>query len=249
MFIKKEKIDQNKEKIFPMLFLLIVVVLYCNLEQSVAKTGNNIVPPLKDGKEGTLIIEYKQQGSKGETILDGVEFSIYKVANLEVKNQFANYILTKEFHDNIIRFENMKASESNRAAKKLYGIVKSHNLRLLRKKTDLYGIAKFTEIEHGMYLVVQTGKYEKNKVKYYSEPFLVSVPLATLKGNTNIWRYSVLAKPKTTTKKFIHKPDRPKPDTGDHTETEIWGLLFIACGVLLSWKLFGFGKNVEKEFL
>lgn len=244
MFIKEEKMCQKLSKTFLILFLLIVVFLYCGLEQSAAEVRNSVVSSLEKGRKATLTVEYKQQGKSGEILLNGVEFSVHKVADLEVKNQSAKYTLTKDFYGSGVDFENMKASESNRAAKKLYDIVKRHNLKSLREKTDLSGRAKFGELAPGMYLVVQTGKCEKNNVRYYSEPFLISAPLAMLNGNTNVWEYSVVAKPKSTTKKPI--PVVVKPKTGDDTIIEIWGLILIMCGILLSWMLYGTRKNAKK---
>lgn len=143
---------------------------------------------------GTLEIETKYVDEGTVTLISGIELSIYQVASLSVNQGEAKYALTEEFADSGVEFSEMTADESMAAAGKFADMVKEKNISG-RTVVSENGTADFGAVEHGIYLVCQTGK--KGTANEYTElkPYLVMTPQRSL-DNESAWEYDVVSIPK-----------------------------------------------------
>ena len=169
------------------------------------------------------------------------------MSDLTVKNNSAKYTLLPEFASAGISFEGMTAADSGLAAKKLYDLTKSNGTNMRTGKTDANGCVKFSNLQPGMYLVVQPEKLRQGNNDYVSSPFLVSVPLAVDGENgNNVWQYDVKAYPKHSSSKPVDKPLIPNPpDTGDLLFIGFWGCVLIICAVGLKVVFTGKNKRIQ----
>lgn len=126
---------------------------------------------------------------EGATALEGATFSIYKVKDREelrayyngdAKNPAAKVTVDTYLNDTK---DAIKSGES-------------YSDPVDTKTTDADGIAKFSNLELGLYVVVETGT--PDKVTSPVKPFLVSVPM-TKASNPSEWLYDIHVYPKNGT--------------------------------------------------
>lgn len=153
-------------------------------------------------------------------------FQIVKVADI-VNGQFVNM---KEFKDFKNISTNMNASQMKKMSCELQAYMKSKNISFNdEKNTDKNGVVQFSNLNLGLYLVSQK---ERDDIKYYSEPFLISIPM--IEDSNEI--FNIYSKPK-----FIEKNEIPTfptvPDssveTGDHTNVILWTVLLFVSGLTI----------------
>ena len=99
------------------------------------------------------------------------------------------------------------------------------------KNTNKNGIVQFFDLDLGLYLVSQK---ERDDIKYYSEPFLISIPM--IEDSNEI--FNVYSKPKFIEKDENEIPTSPTiPDssveTGDNTNVILWIVLLLVSGLAL----------------
>lgn len=178
----------------PFLFLLAIAVLTIGMAtQASAQTGS-ITIRLEDGAKGT---------SKA-----GVSFLCDKVANLiDGEYQLAEALKESKVNLNELKY----ASDMEAAAKKLYTYTTKKGVPATTDKT---GVATFSHLDAGMYLIYTDGK---NNYEIIS-PTLVSVP--TWDEQQKLMDYEVIVIPK-------HSPTPNAPQTGDHSQ------LLLCCGAVL----------------
>lgn len=131
---------------------------------------------------------HKGTGSESDTVPDGAKplegagFTLYKVADV---NDLTNYYSTNStdlpkvdsyLSNGEIDREKVKATVSE-------------------VKTGADGIAEFTDLELGFYVVIETTT--PDKVTTPAAPFLVSIPMTTVNGDS--WLYDVHVYPKNKT--------------------------------------------------
>ena len=244
MFAKERK--NGIIQIVVMAVLLTAVLLQSNATVVAAKE-NNVVPELDSGRSGSLTVCYQSNEDGNVIPLKNAEFRICRVSDLTVKNNSAKYTLVPEFASAGISFEGMTAADSGLAAKKLYDLTKSNGTNMRTGKTDANGCVKFSNLQPGMYLVVQPEKLRQGNNDYVSSPFLVSVPLAVDGENgNNVWQYEVKAYPKHSSSKPVDKPLIPNPpDTGDLLFIGFWGCVLIICAVGLKVVFIGKNKRIQ----
>lgn len=192
-----------------------------------ANQSENYVPDLDTAEARSLTINFgKDSDDGGRTGFQGAEFSIYKAADLAVKNGGAVYTLTSPYKDLAVynkddggvehTFDGLSADESNTLAKKLADRAKNP---IASAVTNADGNASFQIKEDGMYLVVETGKSGDATEYETVDPFLVSVP--EINPETKQWIYAVEAKPKTELKAVPKKPAEPEKHTKAHVNTSV----------------------------
>ena len=154
-----------------------------------------------------------------------IPFQIVKVADI-VNGQFVNM---KEFKDFKNISTNMNASQMKEMSYELQAYMKSKNISFNdEKNTDKNGVVQFSNLNLGLYLVSQK---ERDDIKYYSEPFLISIPM--IEDSNEI--FNNYSKPKFIEKNENEIPVFPNvPDssveTGDNTNPILWIVLLLVSG-------------------
>ena len=171
----------------------------------------------------SLYAHYLDDGKIVEFV--DMPFQIVKVADI-VNGQFVNVGDFKDFK-NIST--NMNASQMKEMSYELQAYMKSKNISFNdEKNTDKNGGVQFSNLNLGLYLVSQK---ERDDIKYYSEPFLISIPM--IEDSNEI--FNVYSKPKFIEKNENEIPAFPNvPDssvgTGDHTNPIFWIVLLLVSG-------------------
>ena len=173
-----------------MLFLILVLLIQGVIPVCAAQTGS-IAVTLED--------------KKNQKLVTGGEITLYQVAALVIQDNKAGYKYVNGFEDCGISLEDL--SDSGLAEK--LDQKRPDTACGTAKPVDEQGQVKYTDLEEGLYLLVQTKKSEGYEM---IRPFLVSLPMETEYG----WNYEVDASPKVET--LI--PDTPdKPNTPDTPNT------------------------------
>ncbi len=228
-----KKINMKTKVIGRILFCTLICIFALANMCKVQALKNNIVPDIEDDKPLSLTIKYFYQDS---VPVKDVGIDIYKVADLEVKNGSAHYKLKKDFSSTNLKFYDMTVDESIKESLKLYETAKKKSVKPFNNKTDSRGVVKYDNLKAGMYLVVQAGEHTQGGKRYYSLPFLISLPSVETKNGKNLWNYDVEAFPKTSTTKPLPPsppPARENPGTGDNSGLTIWGLVLIMSSIVL----------------
>lgn len=232
--------ERKNIKRLNLIFAAFLIIVFLFWSPSAVSAGeSSIVPDIETGKALSLTIRYTKDGNA----LSGVLFKTCKIADLVVKNSSASYRLTKEFASTGLNFDNMCASESNKAAALFRNKVKKNHISVLDGSTNNNGDVTFEGLDPGMYLVFQAKEHKQNRKSYRSDSFLVSVPFLEIGENANSWIYAVKAIPKAGSsqklnpKKEIEVIDI-KPQTSDNFNIILWACLFIGSGIVLSIGLY-----------
>lgn len=204
-------------------FLSIVIVFITQLLTVYA--GSELMPNLETGRLGNLSIHCEVQNKDlSKTVIDGVEFTAYRIAGVSVENGVARYSLLDPFKESGVDFEQMTASESNDAAQKLALVVAENSIVGKSAISNQQGVAELHDMDLGMYLLVQTGS--KGSAETYNKysPFLAMVPLP----ESGKWIYDSEISPKIETQKKDSTPNNPpsepvttpkKPTTSNPVKT------------------------------
>lgn len=152
---------------------------------------------ITNAKENTNLVDFDKKGSLLVTLKDntddginGVNISLYHIANVDVENSNLVYKYTSDFKNC-----NVSLKKIDNIAKQLNGCI-NDEIKSLEEKTNEQGEANYNNLDLGLYLVVQ-----KDKKKGYSsfESFLISIP----KNENNKWNYSIKTFPKNEIYKEI----------------------------------------------
>ena len=168
----------------------------------------NDMPFIDTTKQCNLTIEVLD----GTLPIEGFELSAYKVADIIVEPSHTVRYTPVAGLEGLVDYDGMSVEQSKTAAKTLEANTSS--LSATVSYTDASGIAQFSDLEPGMYLIVNT-KRTMTSLRYMTlSSFLVSVPLASKDDmNENIWEYDVKAIPKSVPKLIPDPPYYP-PLTG-----------------------------------
>lgn len=144
--------------------------------------------------EGTGTGETTDKVPKEAKPLEGVGFTIYKVAD--------DKEIEKYYSQNPEELPNVKNYVTNGKINSKYGAVKlndsgaaSENGEKEELTTNAQGIASFTNLDVGFYVVIETKT--PDKVTAPADPFIVSVPMTKADGSG--WLYDVHVYPKNKT--------------------------------------------------
>lgn len=154
----------------------------------------NKMPTIDTNKKGSITIN-KYEGNDENKPLAGVEFTIYKIADLDqgsnpVELKYKSLIGDSVTITRDTKYENIKSDVD---AKVEAGILtgKSETTKMENGKAT----AKFTNLDLGVYLVEETKA--PSQVVNKTANFLVSVPMTNEDGND--WVYNITANPKNAT--------------------------------------------------
>lgn len=164
------------KKIFP---LLLSAILLCSMGLT-AKAAQEMPDVDRIGSISVTM----QDSDSGESVPGGT-LTLYKAGDILVKNGFS-FVLTDAFAGSRLDLSDVKSSE---LAEKLAAYATEQNLSGTSVEADENGEVTFSDLETGLYLVVQTAAPEG---WYAVSPFLVSVPN---KGESG-YVYDVNATPK-----------------------------------------------------
>lgn len=138
--------------------------------------------PRDDGENGTKVPE-------SATPLNGVEFTIYKVENAEWLKQYYQYT-GNDTNGQAVAAPTIDKYVDNGKIKPEYDKEGSK-----WSETTSNGQVVFSDLELGLYAVIETGK--PDSVTQATTPFLVSVPMTSV-DKTN-WLYDIIVNPKNKT--------------------------------------------------
>lgn len=181
----------------------------------------------------------------GEKPISGVEFTIYRVADLkEDKSGYTEVAPFKWGSD----FSEIRTADGQ--LKLAFQLEKqSYNAKaIMSMQTNEMGVVHFARLKNGIYLVVQTGATGEAENYTTMLPFLVMVP----RFENGIWNYNVNTKPKPAIKREekpkvppkVPPSEKPRkktygelPRTGDATDMFLGsGILLIGGGILILLK-------------
>lgn len=157
-------------------------------------------------KKGSITVELRENSHS--TPLSGLDFTLYKVADIATDNNVLSYTLTNEFADSGVSLDITKAND---LAAHLAAYAKQKSIAGTSQSTVGNSIT-FSDLELGLYLIVENGTVSGY---YPTSPFLVSVPMTNAEGTA--WIYEINASPKVEP-----KPVPPTPDTTSLTVKKIW---------------------------
>ncbi|MCI7412451.1 Spy0128 family protein [Hornefia butyriciproducens] len=200
---------QNRPSRLVTAVLVIVLTLVAGVSVCMADTDPNKVPDADLNRACTLTIQTIYHKTVDRAVpISGEELTLYKVANLKTKGGSAIYTSLPEFSSADINYDGMTAEQSESAAKALAELVKAKNLNGVKAVSDGAGNAAFTDLSHGMYLVLETGKTGNAKAYSQIEPYLIMVPGIERKNDVNTWKYDVVSEIKPVLVKNPVKPCR-----------------------------------------
>lgn len=149
-------------------------------------------------KKGTIKITM----SKGGETVPGGSLTLYRAGSVQEEDGDYHFELTGDFADSKVSLANV---ESARTAKLLAEYAEKKELTGTKKEIGKDGKATFSDLELGLYLLVQ----EENAPGYHPvNPFLVSVPMF----EDGSYLYEVDADPKVELAESPKKPHRPGPE-------------------------------------
>lgn len=157
------------------------------------------------GKQGSITVELKENDHSDP--LSGLNFVLYKVADVESNNHQLAYTFTSSFAESGVSLENINADS---LAVHLAAYAEQNSVAGISKNTDGSSIT-FSDLELGLYLVVEN---ESVSGYYPASPFLVSVPMTNAEGTA--WIYDISASPK------VEPEPVPPADTTKLTVKKVW---------------------------
>ena len=154
----------------------------------------NKMPTIDTTKTGSITIN-KYEGSDTSKPLAGVEFTIYKIANLEQGSNSVELKYKSLIGDDVTisgdtKYEKIKSVVDSKIA--------DGSLTGTSATTEMQSgkaTAKFTDLDLGIYLVEETKA--PSQVVNKTANFLVSVPMTNATGDD--WIYDITAEPKNAT--------------------------------------------------
>ena len=211
--------------------LILVAVLLCAATLAVSAVD---VPDMS--KTGTISIIMHI----GDTLVPGGTLTLYRVGAIHEDDGNYSFVPTGSYADCVEAFDDVQSPE---LAQKLADFTAEHKLPGKTKAVDQNGTATFTDLELGLYLVMQhtcASGYSK------AAPFLIGVPQMEL----GMYIYDVDASPKVDLEKIPETVPETTEDafaSGDKLPQSgrlmwpipllaILGLAFIVLGISLHKK-------------
>lgn len=225
---------KNKVLLFGAVFLMSLILM----------GRGNLVSALNP--KGAIMIDYHVTVEDNRIVRPfGVPFAIYQVGYF----RDGTVVLNEDFQASGVSVEDPTASARNHQAKQLYAYATQHAIAGTTAETK-NGEIEYTELDVGVYLIVQMKPYKTETMVYDSEPFLLSVPLETDGG----WDFHVRVEPKTAgTPIQLPVPPTPpeapaitdtSPKTGDSTHLlRLLGIALSSASGLAILKQFGCKKE------
>lgn len=173
---------------------------------------------LEEGRKGSLKLTYTTEDTNKP--ISGSKVQIYTIATLSVHKGDAKYELVDAVKNAYpdLNLAGMTTDEINALAENMVNL----NLTAAAEATtDDNGVAKFENIEPGMYLVREFAKIGMAKDYEEFSPFFIQIPYPQTEDTvyTGQWLYDVESLPKTELKG--KKKLLIIPPTGDETNTNV----------------------------
>lgn len=168
------------------------------------------------------------QDKKSNKAISGVSFKLYSVGDIECTSDNPEYSYNKDFSASEMVLQDIQKEE---LAEYLAKYASEKKISGITKETDNQGKVEWTQLDLGLYLVVQT---ERVQGEFETKPFLVSVPFC--EGDDADWTYDIDASPKMEiVVKDTPKPDKPKNPSLIQTGQLNWPIPVLAgVGVVVS---------------
>ncbi len=180
-----------KTKCFSLMLVIVLSICIFSITAS--------AEPIDYNKKGSIAVSMKYNG---ESITSG-SFTIFQVASLKWNIDKYDFKYTEQFSECGIGFEKL---DSDTTAKNYANFVEQSSIEGTKLNLNEYGIAVFTDLPVGLYLVIQEDSadgYEK------ADPFLITLPI----GGEDGWVYELDASPK------LEIEGKPKKPPSDITQT------------------------------
>lgn len=158
---------------------------------------------------GSIQIEYYGKNEQDqEVLLDHAEFALYYVG----KMQDGRWTTDGDFQNSGVDLKGESSSERNIQACQLYEYAVKNNIDHTIQTTNEGGIAQFSNLKQGIYLLSQTHDWEKNGTDVFkSDPFLISIPEQI--NDTLIWNITSHPKSEWVSKEEQQEENSSKSDT------------------------------------
>lgn len=183
--------------------LLLLSLLVCVFPNSVRAGAEGT-----ENRTGSLTItaEYEKKAEEGRdpvmAPVSGMRVRLYRTADLQESRGGYIYKPVGIFTSVSVSYQDMKASDSLRAARKLADAV-AGSKPLAEGVTGSDGKVSFENLKAGMYLAVQVTEKDGPRM----DPCLWQVPMPDQSAGKNGWNYRVEVNPKTE----ITVPEKPQP--------------------------------------
>lgn len=216
-----------------LLALVTTAVLLCTM--NIAAFAHDVPDT---SRNGSIQITMRQ----GETAVSGGTLTIYRVGAVRAEDGNYRFELTGDFAD---CGESLKDIQSAALAKRLAQYASNKKLTGTTKDIGKDGKVSFTNLELGLYLLVQGTAADGY---YKADPFLVTVPML----ENGVYCYDVDASPKVEVEKKPTTPTTPnKPTTRKPTTSTLpktgqlwWPVSLLAVGGIL---LYTIGWNYNRK--
>ena len=182
------------QKARKLILLIMITVLICTL--SIPAFAHEVPDVNRKGSISVTLLD-------GTTAVSGGSLTLYKVGNVKEDNGNYTFEIADEYKASGVTFENLGTEQ---AVQDLAEYAKKNSTQWMTEKVDKYGKAVFSDLEIGLYLIVQ----EEAANGYMPvNPFFVTVPMVEGEG----YVYDVDASPKVV-------PPEKAPETTTQVDTE-----------------------------
>ena len=166
-------------------FITALVIMFAIVSASTCPAMASDSGSVNLTRNGSISVTLQDSGNSSP--VSGGEITLYRVADAYTSGYQLAYLFTDDFKDCGIKIDNLR---QDGLATHLATYAKAQGLPgIVSKKTDANGLATFSDLKTGLYLVLQT----KTTNGYYPmDSFLVSVPMTI----ADEWVYDVDASPK-----------------------------------------------------
>lgn len=156
--------------------------------------------PIEFDKKGSISISMQHDGQS----IESGSFTIFQVASLRWNVSEYEFVYTDSFSECGIGFEKL---DSLQTAKNYVDYIERSSIEGTKVNVGEYGVAIFTELPVGLYLVLQEDSAEGFE---HCEPFFITLPVNSEDG----WNYEIDATPKINIEQEPIKPPSNIPQTG-----------------------------------
>ena len=154
---------------------------------------------IDQSRQGSLTLRLKDVTS--DAVVPGAEIQLYPLASLEASPGTPGFAWLELYRDLAdAAAELSSASFAEQLAQRAVDQAEP----LMQASTDAAGEVIFSDLDLGLYLLVQTGGPD---TYYPMEPFLLALPLTNEAGTA--WLYDVTAYPKVEARAEVTQPTKP----------------------------------------
>lgn len=168
-------------------YIVLFVALIFSVNTTTLAAGFSEIDFEKTGSVALIL----QQRDTHEVVPE-VEFALYRVGDIDYSGNSFGFVYNKQFENSGMPLNDLQADGLAKHLAKY--ALKHKDIACDVQKTDSNGKILWSNLELGLYLVVQMKPVQD---EYITEPFLVSVPIC--ESNDEEWTYDVDASPKIGT--------------------------------------------------